>query len=61
MTNTTAVLILIVELNIISQNLTNAVVGKFVYKLNIIYRIDLCRNINILFPCDPKLVDLLDI
>ena len=37
------------------------IVGKFVYKINIIYRIDLCRNRNILSPCNPELVDLLDI
>ena len=35
-------------------------VGKFVYKNNIIYRIYLCRNRNILSPCNPELVDLLD-
>ena len=45
----------------IQSTLSYQIVGKFVYKLNIIYRIDLCRNRNILSPCNPELVDLLDI
>ena len=40
---------------------SDGIVGKFVYKINILYRIYLCRNRNILSPCNPELVDLLDI
>ena len=45
----------------LSMQIKLIIVGKFVYKLNIIYRIYLSRNRNILSPCNPELVDLLDI
>ena len=54
------IMIIITIIMIIMIIIVIIIVGQFVDKIIIIYRIYLCRNRNILSPCNPELVDLLD-